>query len=152
MSYLTKSAFFLGDFSDLKFGSLTNKMYGFAKNCCASYLFLFFCSLSLGDLGKSLAINQQKWSPLESLYMAFFFLCMILTADFLDGVQGRASSKCNIHFCESALKTNRNSDLAPKSTCQLYLSLKSVIVHMKIHPLTIFISRFTACHYPNIYH
>ena len=54
------------------------------------------------------------------------FLCMILTADFLDGVQGRASSKCKIHCCESALKTNRNSDSAPRSTCQLYLSLKSL--------------------------
>jgi len=42
----------------------------------ASHLFLAFCSLSLGDLGdlgEILAINLQKWSPLESLYMAGVF-------------------------------------------------------------------------------
>lgn len=35
--------------------------------------FWLFVPKSLGDLGEILAINLQKWSPLESLYMAGVF-------------------------------------------------------------------------------
>ena len=80
-----------------------------------------------------------------------FFLCMILTADFLDGVQGRASSKRKIHFCESAFENQQKLWFST----QIHMStvpFTEIVVDMKIHPLTIFISRFTACHYPNIYH
>ena len=141
------------DFSDLKcWKSDEHKCMALRFFFCASYLFLAFCSLSLGVWERFSQSIYKNGHLLSLCIWQVFFCCMILTADFLDGVQGRASSKRRNHFCESALKTNRNSDSAPRSTCQLYLSLKSVIVDMKIHPLTIFISRFTACHYPNINH
>ena len=71
VGHAKKNHYFLRIFQVWK--SDEQKMYGVAIFFVPlNYLFLSFCSLSLGDLGEILAINLQKWSPLESLYRCFF--------------------------------------------------------------------------------
>ena len=114
-----------------------------------NYLFLSFCSLSLGDLGEILAINLQKWSPLESLYRCFFVY------DFDRRFFGRSAGAVFFKMQNSLLRICFENQQKLWFSTQIHMStvpFTEIIVDTKIHPLTIFISRFTACHYPNIYH
>lgn len=124
-----KTIIFRGFF---KFGSLMNTKC-MALQFILCLLTIYFCLFVPfpWEIWERFSQSIYKNGHLLSLCIGAF-LCMILTADFLEGVQGRSSSKCKIHCCESALKTNRNSDSAPRSTCQLYLSLKSLSTRRSI--------------------